>query len=52
MSRRRMVAIEFGMCRSGRSGGTPGFVTVGNGKRLEQRGGTWSLGGNRLPLGD
>src|SRR5260221_8550273 len=29
MSLRRMVAIEFGMCRSGRKGGSSGSVTVG-----------------------
>src|SRR5450759_4557202 len=29
ISRRRTVAIEFGMCRSGRRGGAPGSVTVG-----------------------
>ncbi len=40
-SRRRMVGIEFGMCRSGRSGGACGSVTFGNGRRLEHRGGTW-----------
>jgi hypothetical protein len=39
ISRRRMVAIEFGMCRSGRSGGSSGSVTVGSGKL--QRGETW-----------
>jgi hypothetical protein len=39
-SRRRMVAIEFGMCRSGRSGGSSGSVTFGNARRLEHRGGT------------
>jgi len=39
-SRRRMVAIEFGMCRSGRSGGSSGSVTFGNASRLEHRGGT------------
>jgi len=32
MSRRRMVAIEFGMWRSGRKGGCAGSATVGNGK--------------------
>src|ERR1019366_5450099 len=52
ISRRRMVAIEFGMGRSGRSGGSSGSVTVGYGKFREQRGGTRSTGGNRLPLGD
>jgi hypothetical protein len=39
---RRMVAIEFGTWRSGRNGGASGSVTVGNGKVLEQRGGTRS----------
>jgi hypothetical protein len=29
MRRRRTVAIEFGICRSGRKGGAAGFVTVG-----------------------
>src|SRR3546814_18321950 len=52
MRRRRRVAIEFGMCRSGRIGGVSGFMTVGNGRFLEARGGTWSRGGNRLPFGD
>src|SRR5215470_3002974 len=42
INRRRMVAIEFGMCRSGRSGGAPWPITFGNGSRLEQRGGTRS----------
>ncbi|MGY4286699.1 IS5 family transposase [Bradyrhizobium sp. LM2.7] len=37
-SRRRIVAIEFGMCRSVRSGGASGFVTFGKGRRLEQPG--------------
>src|SRR6202163_4174081 len=52
MSLRRMVAIEFGMCRSGRKGGSSGSVTVGYDKLREQRCGTRSRGGNRLPLGD
>jgi hypothetical protein len=39
MSLLRMVAIEFGMCRSGRKGGSSGSVTVGYGKLREQRGG-------------
>src|SRR6202142_4626140 len=52
ISSRRIVAIEFGMCRSGRSGGASGSVTVGNRKFLERPGGTRSRGGNRLPLGD
>ena|SRR5258708_6979484 len=42
MSLRRMVAMEFGMCRSGRKGGSSGSVTVGYGKLREQRGGTRS----------
>jgi hypothetical protein len=29
MSRRRIVAMEFGMCRSGRKGGSSGSVTFG-----------------------
>jgi hypothetical protein len=33
-----MVAIEFGMWRLGRNGGSSGFVTVGNGRLREQRG--------------
>jgi hypothetical protein len=35
---RRIAAIEFGMCRSSREGGSCGSVTVGNGKRQGQRG--------------
>ena len=42
MSLRRMVAIEFEMCRSGRKGGSAGSITVGYGKLREQRGGTRS----------
>ena len=42
INRRRMVAIEFGTWRSGRNGGASGSVTVGNGRLLEQRGGTRS----------
>ena len=42
ISLRRMVAIEFGMCRSGRKGGSSGSVTVGYDKLREQRGGTRS----------
>src|SRR6185312_11749331 len=52
ISLRRIVAIEFGMRRSGRSSGASGSVTVGNRKSLERPGGTRSRGGNRLPLGD
>ena len=40
--RARMVATEFGTWRSGRKGGSSGLVTFGNGRRLEQRGGTRS----------
>jgi hypothetical protein len=36
MSRRRMVAIELGTCRSGRSGGASGSVTFGKGKFREE----------------
>src|SRR5271168_1006149 len=46
------VAIELGTCRWGRSGGAAGSVTSGNGRFREPPGGTWSCGGNRLPLGD
>jgi len=42
MIRMRMVAIESGMCRSGRKGGSSGSVTVGKGRFLEQSGGTRS----------
>jgi hypothetical protein len=52
MSLRRIVAIEFGMCRSGRNGGSSGSVTVGYGNLREQPGATKSRGGNRLPFGD
>src|SRR5258705_10586411 len=45
MSLRRMVAIEFGMCRSGRKGGSSGSVTVGYGKLREQSGGGGQRGG-------
>ena len=39
INRRRMVAIEFGMCRSGRNGGASGSITLGNGKLREEHGG-------------
>ena len=42
MRRRRMVAIEFGMWRSGRIGGASGSVTAGNGRSRERRGERWS----------
>jgi hypothetical protein len=35
----RMVAIEFGTCRSGRNGGSPRPISFGNCSFLEQRGG-------------
>src|SRR5258708_19450810 len=50
MSLRRMVAIEFGMRRSGRKGGSSGSVTVGYGKLREQSGGGRARGGDWLPL--
>src|SRR5258706_1391628 len=49
MSLRRMVAIEFGMCRSGRKGGSSGSVTVGYGKLREQSGGYGARMGGHLP---
>jgi hypothetical protein len=45
-----MVAIEFGMGRSVRSGGAAGSVTGGNGKFFEQPGGT-DQRESRQPLG-
>src|SRR5712691_9902655 len=50
--RRRIVAIELGTCRSGRSGGASGSIIFGNDNVREQRGGTSAGGGNRLPFGD
>ena len=47
MRRRRIVAIELGMCRSGRIGGASGSVTVGNGRSRELR-----LGRKRLQRAD
>jgi hypothetical protein len=38
----RIVAIEFGMWRSGRNGGSSGLITLGNGKLREHRGATRS----------
>src|SRR5262245_21907717 len=40
MRRLRTVAIELGMCRSGRIGGASGSVTLGNGRSRELRGET------------
>jgi len=42
IKRTRMVAIEFAMWRSGRKGGSPGSITVGYRRRLQQRGATRS----------
>src|SRR4051794_28521097 len=39
VSLRRMVAIEFGTCRSGRIGGAAGSITRGKANRFELRGG-------------
>src|SRR3954454_24904500 len=39
VSLRRMVAIEFGTCRSGRIGGAAGSITGGKANRFELRGG-------------
>src|SRR3954447_2656480 len=39
VSLRRMVATEFGTCRSGRIGGAAGSITGGKAKRFELRGG-------------
>lgn len=50
INRRRMVAIEFGIWRSGRKGGTSGSIIDGYDKLREQRGGTRSIGGNVSPL--
>src|SRR4051794_30643316 len=36
---RRMVAIEFATCRSGRTGGASGWAILGNGRRRELIGG-------------
>jgi 5-methylthioadenosine/S-adenosylhomocysteine deaminase len=40
INRLRMVAIEFGMWRSGRNGGSPGSVTIGYGRFRELYAGT------------
>src|SRR3954464_15538870 len=47
----RMVAIEFGTCRSGRIGGASGSITRGKGNRRELRGGR-RRGGKPGPFGD
>src|SRR3954470_23000786 len=51
VSLRRMVAIEFGTCRSGRIGGTAGSITWGKANRRELRCGP-SRGGNPHLFGD
>src|SRR5215210_3900762 len=51
VSLRRMVAIEFGTCRSGRIGGAAGAITRGKANRRELWGGR-SRGGNSHPFGD
>ena len=38
INRRRMVAMECGMCRSGRSGSASGSVTFGKNRQREERG--------------
>src|SRR3984893_3575719 len=52
MRRLRIVAIELGMCRSGRIGGASGSVTFGNGRSRELRGEMWSRGGDGASFGD
>lgn len=42
INRRRIVAIEFGTCRSGRSGGASGSMTAGKRRCREALGGTRS----------
>ena len=41
-SARRIVAIELGTCRCGRSGGASGSVITGKGIFFDWSGGTWS----------
>src|SRR4029077_17811897 len=50
--RMRSVAMEFGMWRCDRSGGSSGSVTCGNGRLRASPGAGRSWGGNRLLLGD
>ena len=42
MRRRRILAIEFGTCRSGRIGGASGSEIDGKGRSHEERGGSGS----------
>src|SRR5215204_5209638 len=51
VSLRRMVAIEFGTCRSGRIGGAAGSITCGKASRRKLRCGP-SRGGNSHPFGN
>src|SRR5580700_7630817 len=52
MRRLRIVAIELGMCRSGRIGGASGSVTVGTGRSGGRRGERRSGGGGGASFGD
>ena len=52
MRRRRMLAMELGTWRSGRSGGASGSVTRGNGRLREEDFAARVRGGNGAPLGD
>src|SRR5258708_39145351 len=51
-SARRIVTIELGTCRCGRSGGTSGSAMTGKGEFFDWSGGTWCWGGNPLPFGE
>lgn len=52
INRSHKAAIEFGMCRSGRDGGSSGSATVGYRELREQPNGMVILRGNCLPFGD
>src|SRR6476660_10132808 len=52
MRRRRMLAMELGTCRSGRSGGASRSVTWGKGRLREENFAERVRGGNGAPLGD
>src|SRR3954465_8031481 len=49
---RRIVAIEFATCRSGRTGGTSGSIILENARRREFIGTAGRWGGKPRPLGD
>src|SRR5262249_54664556 len=51
-SARRIVAIEFGTCRCGRSGSASGSVIGGEGGVFDWGGGKWTWGGGTLPVRD